>query len=70
MTRIDQDLVTAFTSIAEPADRIACFRPIRDRFLSLLSEETRQLQDEDALCWRLLQLRKQKKLPALHREAN
>jgi hypothetical protein len=70
MSVIDQELVNAFASLHQPADRIACFRPLRDQFLGLLSEQVRGSRNEDDICWRLLQLRKSGKLPAFHREAH
>lgn len=65
----DQDLVRVFTLLQQPADRIACFGSLREKFLSHLSPQTRRSMSDDDLIWRLLQLRKQKKLPTLHREA-
>lgn len=66
---IDQDLVRVFTELRLPADRVACFLPLRERFLKLLADSTKQSLSDDDLVWRLVQLRKQQKLPTLHREA-
>lgn len=65
---LDQELIAAFSSLQQPADRIICFQSLRDQFLGLLPEAIRQSKIDDDLCWRLLQLRKAGKLPALHRE--
>jgi hypothetical protein len=70
MNDLDSDLVRAFTHLQQPADRIACFLPLRKQFLGLLLDTTKQSMDEDSLCWRLLQLRKKRFLPSLHRESN
>ena len=69
MTTVDQQLVTAFTSVGESADRIACFRRVREQFLGLLPEQVKKSHQDDELVWRLIQLRKQGKLPTFHREA-
>jgi len=69
VTVLDQDLVRAFTELQEPADRIACFGSLREKFLGQLSLQTRQSNSDDDLIWRLLQVRKARKLPTLHREA-
>lgn len=68
MTDRDEALVRAFTSLQQPADRIACFRSLREQFLGLLPEEVRTADGDDALIWRTLQLRKSGKLPTFHRE--
>jgi hypothetical protein len=68
MNNLDQDLVRVFTMMRQPADRIACFTSLREKFLSMLSEETRQRLTDDQLIWSLLQVRKGGKLPAIHRE--
>ncbi len=67
---LDQDLVRVFTELRLPADRIACFLPLRELFLDKLSKTTKQHLSDDALIWRLVQLRKQQKLPSLHRDSN
>ena len=69
MTDLDQDLVRVFTVMQQSADRIACFKSLRERFLGMLSIQTRQVMDDDGLIWRLLQVRKARKLPSLHRES-
>jgi hypothetical protein len=69
MNDLDLDLVRVFTVMQQPADRIACYESYRRRFLGLLSEQTRRSLCDDDLVWRLLQLRKSKKLPTLQREA-
>ena len=70
MNSLDQDLVRVFTLMKQPADRIACFRSLRETFLGMLSIQTRQVMSDDGLIWRLLQVRKARKLPSLHREAS
>jgi hypothetical protein len=70
MNSLDQDLVRAFTELQQPADRIACFGQLRQEFLEKLPSQVIRSSDHDDLVWRLLQLRKQGKLPALHRESN
>ena len=70
MNDLDKDLVRAFTLLQQPVDRIACFRDLREQFLAKLTAASRWAMEEDYLFWRLLQLRKSRKLPALHREAN
>jgi len=62
MEPIDQALTEAFTSFAFSVDRIATFREIRAQFLSRLPREV-SAADEDALIWRLFQLRKTGRLP-------
>ncbi len=69
MNPVDQDLVRVFTLMQQPADRIVCFARLRNEFLALLTPQSRQSVGDDDLIWRLLQLRKQQKLPALHRGA-
>ncbi len=69
MTQVDQELVTAFTSVGESADRIACFQQLREQFLRNLPDLVTQSYQHDDLIWRLLQFRKQRKLPTHHREA-
>lgn len=69
MNSIDQDLVRVFTLLQQPADRIACFGSLREKFLGLLLFKTRQSKCDDDLIWRLLQVRKARKLPTFHREA-
>ena len=70
MNDLDQDLVRAFTELQQPADRIACFHQLRVLFLGKLLDHTKRSYQHDDLIWRLLQLRKAKKLPALHREVH
>ena len=70
MNDLDQDLIRVFTELQQPADRIACFQQLRALFLGKLLEQTKRSHQHDDLVWRLIQLRKQKKLPALHREVN
>lgn len=67
MSSVDQDLVRVFVLLQQPADRIACYSSIREQFIDLLAPQTKSVMDEDNLMWRLLQLRKRRMLPALHR---
>jgi hypothetical protein len=67
MNSLDQDLVRVFTLMQQSADRIVCFARLREQFLELLAPYSRQSMSDDALMVKLLQLRKAKKLPALHR---
>jgi len=69
MNDLDSDLVRVFTLLQQPADRIACFGSLREMFLGQLAPQTRQSKSDDDLIWRLLQVRKARKLPTLHREA-
>ena len=68
MNGLDQDLVRVFTQMQQPADRFACFMSLREQFLGLLMPQTRQSMADDDLIWKLLQVRKSRKLPAIHRE--
>lgn len=63
MTDHDQELIQAYASLGETADRIACFQRIRERFIRQLSDDLRKHNHEN-LVWRLFQLRKSGKLAA------
>jgi hypothetical protein len=64
----DNDLIRAYQSLRKPADRIACFQTIRALFLNLVPDHIRANNDDDQIIWRLLQLRKSRKLPAIRKE--
>jgi hypothetical protein len=63
MFDLDQELVFAFTSFNRSVDRIAAFQQTRNQFLDTLPQGIRSLYGDDALIWRLLQLRKSSRLP-------
>lgn len=58
MSNFDQELVKAFTSFGKSVDRIACFLPLRERFLATLDPTYHGMSHEEII-WRLMQLRKQ-----------
>jgi hypothetical protein len=57
----DVELVSAYASLGESVDRIACFKTVRQRFMDQLPNHLRA-EEGDALVWRLFQLRKAGKL--------
>lgn len=59
----DQSLVAAYTSLGMSVDRIAVFTEVRNAFLAQLPAELRAEQDDEAIIWQLLRLRKNRKLP-------
>ena len=59
----DQAIIEAYSSIGVSADRIAVFGQHRHEFLSRLPTEIRAEGDDDII-WRLLQLRKVRRLPS------
>jgi hypothetical protein len=67
MQQRDQTLIDAYLAVGQSVDRIAVFTEARNRFLSRLPQEAREPGD-DLIIWRLVQLRKAKKLPALPSE--
>jgi hypothetical protein len=58
----DQALIKAYTSLGVSVDLIAVFAEVRNTYLASLPLEVRTLSDDD-LIWRLIQLRKNRKLP-------
>jgi hypothetical protein len=62
MSHRDQALITAYSSLGVSVDRIAVFLSVRRAFLDALPAEVRAVSD-DELIWRLVQLRKDRKLP-------
>jgi hypothetical protein len=67
MTSRDQALLNAYTSLGVSVDRIAVFTETRTKFLASLPAEA-QADGDDATIWRLVQLRKNRKLPTLPSE--
>lgn len=67
MPKRDTELIAAFSSLGESVDRIACFKTVRLRFIEHLPIHL-QTEDDDALVWRLFQLRKAGKLIIRTRE--
>ena len=61
MHNADTELISVYGSLGESVDRIACFKRIRQRFTNQLPDHLRAA-DDDALVWRLFQLRKAGKL--------
>jgi hypothetical protein len=59
----DQALINAYASLGVSVDRIAVFIEIRHRFLARLPPDVRASQPDDDIVWRLVQLRKARKLP-------
>jgi hypothetical protein len=67
MPNADAQLIAAFASFSESVDRIACFKAVRQRFVEKLPDYLRG-KDDDALVWRLFQLRKTGKLIVRRKE--
>jgi hypothetical protein len=67
MGNADVQLVAVFASLGESVDRIACFKAVRQRFVDHLPDHLRA-EDDDALVWRLFQLRKAGKLIVRNQE--
>lgn len=63
----DQEIVKAWISLHESVDRIACFRDVRQRFLSQFPNSA-NIGNSDEIVWRLMQLRKSKRLPTIAQE--
>ena len=63
----DQSLINSYVSLGESVDRIACFRFVREQFVTSLPSHLRDT-DHDELIWRLFQLRKAGKLNTKHLE--
>ena len=61
--RKDQALIDAYTSLGVSADRIAAYQETRFLFLARLPEDVRAQDNDDAIIWRLFQLRKSNRLP-------
>ena len=70
MSILDQEIVRAFTESGTSVDRIACFQKFREQFLQKLPAHTTRTTPHDDLVWRLMQLRKQSKLPPLGQETH
>lgn len=68
MTNRDQALISAYTSLGTSVDRIAVFTEVHTAFLARLPAEVRAEQGDDSIVWRLVQHRKNRKLPALPSE--
>jgi len=59
----DQALINAYTLLGGSVDRIAVFTEVRNKFLDCLPAEVRSKHEDDQIVWRLVQLRKARKLP-------
>jgi hypothetical protein len=68
MNEQDQALVDAYTSLGVSVDRIAIFTELRPAFLARVPADIRAEQKDDHILWRLVQLRKNRKLPTLPSE--
>lgn len=68
MTNRDQVLINAYTTLGVSVDRIAVFTESRNAFLAQIPPDIRANQDDDHILWRLVQLRKGRKLPTLASE--
>jgi hypothetical protein len=64
----DQAIVAAYSFLGTSVDRIAVFSELRAAFLARLPKELRADHDDDQILWRLVQLRKNRKLPTLPSE--
>lgn len=69
MNRQDQVLIDAYTSIGVSVDRITVFIELRNAFLVRVPTDIRAERGDDHILWRLVQLRKNRRLPTLHSEA-
>jgi hypothetical protein len=68
MARYDQALITAYYSVCLPVDRIVVFTELRNRFLAHIPTDIRADYTDDDILWRLVQLRKNRKLPTIPSE--
>ena len=68
MKNHDQSIVTAYSLLGTSVDRITVCSELRAAFLSRLPAELRADHDDDQILWRLVQLRKSRKLPTLPSE--
>ena len=68
MNNRDHILIDVYTSLGVSVDRITVFTKHRNAFLALVPADIRSEQDDDHILWRLVQLRKNRKLPTLPSE--
>lgn len=68
MVSHDQHLINAYASLGVSVDRIVVFSEVRDVFLARIPADIRAVHNDDDILWRLVQLRKNRKLPTLPSE--